>query len=278
MPVRFAHPGTDASFRLLDSLLAAAPIALAISVTPTRLRLAEQKALEAAHLAAAAYADEAVDKAKVGGSRKAATALDAVLSYETDLFVVQILVASEQSIGSSTLRAIASSLTAGFDAERHGGQRIVARPNAFVSGGASIEPVRCPADEQLWLKHGLPRRGFGDERELVDLMTSTEIAFSYSFLVDEAGALPGVAQQLGRAVVPLDTTDALILGSDPYGQPVLLPATDRLMHLVVLGATGSGKSTKIVADIRQDIEQGNTVLVINPSADLSARACIGWLW
>lgn len=265
MPVRFAHPGADAPFRLLGSLLAAAPISLVVSVTPTRLRHAELTALEAAKLAA----DSAVDD---GGLRNAATALDAVASYKTDLFVVQILVMSEKSIGSSTLRAIASSLTAGFDAERHVGQRVVARPNAFVSGGASIEPVRCPADEQLWLEHGLPRRGFGDERELVDLMTSTEIAFSYSFLVDDTGALPGVARQTGHAVAPLHTAGAVTVGSDPFGQPALLPAADRLMHLVVLGATGSGKSTLLVDLIRQDIEQGNTVVILNPSADLTARA------
>ncbi len=52
--------------------------------------------------------------------------------------------------------------------------------------------------------------------------------------------------------------------------PVTLTATDRLLHLHVLGPTGSGKSSAVLMPmIAQDLAQGHGLTLIEPKADLS---------
>jgi len=53
-----------------------------------------------------------------------------------------------------------------------------------------------------------------------------------------------------------------------HAQEVRLPREDRSKHVCVLGATGTGKSTLLASMIRQDIEQGEGVCVIDPHGDL----------
>ena len=46
---------------------------------------------------------------------------------------------------------------------------------------------------------------------------------------------------------------------------------DRLAHMYVIGKTGSGKSTLIETLVRQDIEAGNGLLLMDPHGDLVER-------
>jgi hypothetical protein len=64
---------------------------------------------------------------------------------------------------------------------------------------------------------------------------------------------------------------ALTLGVDSAGQSVRLAPRDRPYHVFVCGVTGSGKSTSIGNACREDIENGEGVLLIDPHGDLARR-------
>lgn len=51
-------------------------------------------------------------------------------------------------------------------------------------------------------------------------------------------------------------------------EPVTLGTTERLAHTMIVGASGTGKSMLLVNMIRQDIERGEGVLVLDPHGDL----------
>src|SRR5882724_453272 len=49
---------------------------------------------------------------------------------------------------------------------------------------------------------------------------------------------------------------------------------DRLAHLYVIGRTGTGKSTLLETMIRQDIQNGNGVCLIDPHGDLAQKVLL----
>jgi DNA helicase HerA-like ATPase len=53
-----------------------------------------------------------------------------------------------------------------------------------------------------------------------------------------------------------------------YEQLVSVPASLRLRHTHVIGATGTGKSTMLLSMIAQDMQQGNGLSVLDPHGDL----------
>lgn len=55
------------------------------------------------------------------------------------------------------------------------------------------------------------------------------------------------------------------------GRLVGIKARDRLSHMYVIGKTGTGKSTMLETMIRQDIERGEGVALIDPHGDLVER-------
>ncbi|MCB1329100.1 MAG: type IV secretion system DNA-binding domain-containing protein [Maritimibacter sp.] len=65
-----------------------------------------------------------------------------------------------------------------------------------------------------------------------------------------------------------DMTGAMGIGSDLAGRPVRITCRDCALHSYVIGATGVGKSTLIANMVRQDIEAGHAVVVIDPHGDL----------
>lgn len=69
--------------------------------------------------------------------------------------------------------------------------------------------------------------------------------------------LPSAGRVLGRAVYP---------GME---RPIAISPADALMHLLITGPTGSGKSTLMLNLITQDIQAGNAVIVLDPGGDLA---------
>ena len=65
---------------------------------------------------------------------------------------------------------------------------------------------------------------------------------------------------------PLDRT-AIILGRDQKRAPVGLPLRVRLEHLLIVGATGSGKSRELLHYLRQVIRNGEGALFLDPHGD-----------
>ena len=74
---------------------------------------------------------------------------------------------------------------------------------------------------------------------------------------------------VGRARVPRSGR-GVVLGSTVWGRALWLGEADRLMHLHVLGPTGSGKSTTVLAPLmRQDAVAGVPFTLIEPKGDLA---------
>lgn len=266
VPLRFSFPGPDAPYRLLNSLLAAGPgTDLFVTVSPTTLWRVEQAALEAARLAVA----DASKSAAV--FRDAATAQDAWLSYRTGLYALQLLLVTPEPPTEVMLRSVASAFTAPYDAERHHGSRVVARAERFLGGGFDIELCRDTHEVLTWMGYGLPWIGFRPERELVDLVTSTEVGFTLAWLADPGGQLPGLSSAAAPAPVVQPGPGTVRLGRDPYGRDVRVADRDRHLHTVLVGATGCGKTSLMVDLALQDAEAGRTVVVIDPHGDMTAR-------
>lgn len=264
LPVRFAYPGPSALQRLLGAILAAGPgTDLFVTVSPTALREGEREQLELARGAAGASGD-------LAQIRDAATALDAVLSYRTEVSLVQVLLVTSAPVAEVTRRAIATALTASFDTQHHHGHRVVASPQRFVGGGFSIEPCRDLEDVLTRLRYGLPRIGF-PERDTADLVTATEVAYCLGWPADDAGAMPGIAEST-RAAPPFEPSSGWSLGRDPLGHPAGIAEPDRCLHTVFIGGSGSGKTTLFTGAIRDDLDRGHALVVIDPHGDLLHRA------
>ena len=74
--------------------------------------------------------------------------------------------------------------------------------------------------------------------------------------------------------MPLNTGDSIFLGhaANRYGDvPVRLGSADRLLHLYVIGQTGTGKSTLLGNLARQDAAAGRGFCLIDPHGDLAAE-------
>jgi hypothetical protein len=79
-------------------------------------------------------------------------------------------------------------------------------------------------------------------------------------LLPTPGAVPRVGTVIGSSTYPAS-----------LGRPVCLDAEARKRHLWVCGPTGAGKSTLLARMAAQDIEEGRSVVVLDPKGDLIDR-------
>lgn len=75
---------------------------------------------------------------------------------------------------------------------------------------------------------------------------------------------------------PVDRT-AIVLGRAADRSPVLLPLKARLEHMLVLGATGSGKSRFLFSLMRQMVALAEGLLFIDPHGSAEYADLIAWL-
>lgn len=66
--------------------------------------------------------------------------------------------------------------------------------------------------------------------------------------------------------------ESLYLGESAEGEPLQIPRADLSRHMMILGATGTGKSSLIRSLIAQDMSAGLPVVLIDPHGDLYAEA------
>ena len=112
-------------------------------------------------------------------------------------------------------------------------------------------------------------RLFDDKRKI---MFSTEELASIFHLPLSGSRLPKIKWLKTRAApAPWGMNDGIVLGINEYRKQetiVRLAREDRRRHLYVIGQTGTGKTTLLQELIRQDIENGEGVCVIDPHGDL----------
>jgi len=78
-----------------------------------------------------------------------------------------------------------------------------------------------------------------------------------------------ISQALSR-----ESDHGLVIGLDPRKRPVILPPGRLGWHVAVTGGTGRGKSTLLLHLVRQLLQQGAGVTVLDPGGDL-AQAVLG---
>ena len=71
-----------------------------------------------------------------------------------------------------------------------------------------------------------------------------------------------------RALAARRGSSSLHIGRDEAGMPVSVSSGALAQHLYVIGATGTGKTTLFTSLIRQDIDAGRGVFVIDPHGDM----------
>lgn len=111
-----------------------------------------------------------------------------------------------------------------------------------------------PASLLLDLSSALPRSGAGPN----GLFPSVPELRALGFL-----KISSSTQPTGNSVA-----DLLHLGTNLSGRSIAVPRADLGRHMLILGATGTGKSTLIRQMVHQDIADGIASVVIDPHGDL----------
>ncbi|MBO3752167.1 type IV secretory system conjugative DNA transfer family protein [Streptosporangiaceae bacterium NEAU-GS5] len=100
-----------------------------------------------------------------------------------------------------------------------------------------------------------------------------ELAILLGWPVNET-TVPGLSLRRGRVYAPaleLPRTGKVIgeAVASSQARPVALAPADALMHMLVSGPTGSGKSTVLLNLIKQDLDAGHGLILIDPGGDLA---------
>lgn len=137
--------------------------------------------------------------------------------------------------------------------------------------------VPAPMADRLFLLRALARR-FGvvpDDPETapvtLDLSSSLPRSQGLRGLLPPIGALKALGfLALGGSLLdsPAKPAAILRLGTDFSGLPITVPRADLGRHMVILGATGTGKSTLIRQMVRADLSENISGLVMEPAGDL----------
>jgi hypothetical protein len=146
--------------------------------------------------------------------------------------------------------------------------------------GGAFHQFALPGSNELF---PLENRGYPDAEHIVDVLTRSTRRSGMIINSEELAALvhlpgasvrvPGLLRELKKTkALPEEAIGhALILGTSVHQgerQRVTLSTESRLRHTHIVGATGTGKSNLILDLIRQDIELGHGLAVLDPHGDL----------
>jgi len=180
--------------------------------------------------------------------------LDAARAKVADRCVrasVSVFAEGEPDRAASRCRELAASIQAGF---RHPfGNTLAANGEVVSKGSRTRVPCTLSLAEMAALFH-LPETA----HPLVQAEPLRRVPPTSAFvrsLVAETEPITGLGEALG--------VDAPL----PFG----LTAADRLFHTYVVGKTGTGKSTLLSHVLRQDLEAGHGVGLIDPHGDLAEQ-------
>lgn len=125
----------------------------------------------------------------------------------------------------------------------------------------------------------LAQREIDISRVLVVMVTITAVFFAMMILRknEVKEALSNFAESQGGLFIKKEVSqsgDVEICRNIKTGEPVIIPARDRFLHTLILGPTGSGKTSQIILPmLAQDIQDLNIgVTVIEPKSDLAEKA------
>ena len=164
-----------------------------------------------------------------------------------------------QSVGASLSASVDNFLRAGgFEARRVEEQEV-------TTALAELRRIGFPSKPPLPGKPGWER--------LPALVSSQEAAMVFRF---PASPCPGVPQRrpmaaLISAPVAEGTLIGMASGSGGEQVPVRITLSDRTRSILLVGATGSGKTQFLLATALQDIEDNQGLCILDPHGDLYGR-------
>jgi hypothetical protein len=162
------------------------------------------------------------------------------------------------------------------------GQASSAKRAMDIAKSVSSALIRLTGSEsnrlQLLSAHGYPQDTkiddvyFRETHRLGMLLNSKELATLVHFPTAEITS-PKVERDTKKTKLLPDSAHGhdFVLGiNEHHGQRqnVSVPASLRLRHTHIIGATGTGKSTLLLSMIAQDMKQGNGLAVLDPHGDL----------
>jgi hypothetical protein len=271
-PSRFDRQ-LDSWLDLIGILLSRAePVMLQASFLASSLSLAESLELERRSTTALGLQARAEEDGNPVLARRAErivlTLIDVAESFSGCLWVGEVVVGSDERLPRTALRALAGAVTNEVDAVHAGqGAPVVAGRNRIVGGSEIVAAAGGVAEA---LRVGLPSGAFG-RRALTDLFSPTEVGhtFRWPIALGDA-ALPGIPVQGSRAIpAPGGLPPAgLALGRDSEGRRVYLGEEGLTGHALVVGGTGTGKSTAMREMARFQIERDEPFVVVDPHGHL----------
>jgi len=205
--------------------------------------------------------------------------LRAVTDNEGDSFFINrpdMLPATKEKLSRPLFAAVVRLAAKGNDFERAWQIiRDMAGALSAVIGGNSNELIPLKNDEyplpfheeDVWLRQS--RRA--------GMLLNSEELLAFVHLPTAAVATPKLARQTKRTKAApkiVQSENGLILGENWHGGKsvqVRLSADQRSRHIHCIGASGTGKSTLLFNLIRQDIESGQGIAVLDPHGDLIER-------
>lgn len=139
--------------------------------------------------------------------------------------------------------------------------------------GNSLNPV-TPSNNDKVISYFIHRH-FDQDFSMV--MNSEEIASMYHFPLASTET-PKIDWLLSRKSLPPSNLprEGILLGLSEYrghAYEIRMKAEDRRRHMYIIGKSGGGKTVLLTSMIKQDIENGAGVCVIDPHGDL-AEECL----
>ena len=139
--------------------------------------------------------------------------------------------------------------------------------NIYEYGNSFVKNM--PRFQSAMIRHFIYRH-FDDRYRIV--MNAEEMASLYHYPLPMTET-PKINWLLSRKAIPPSNlpTEGIVLGLSQYrgeNYQIKMKAPDRRRHLYVIGKSGSGKSVFQASLIKQDIEAGRGVCVIDPHGDL----------
>ncbi len=122
-----------------------------------------------------------------------------------------------------------------------------------------------------FLLRSFPESMLWKKRKMI--LSTAELASLYHFPHTKFNSIPGVVWQNYKIVKAPNNIpkEGILLGHNVYRNqkiPIHIKKNDRFRHFYVIGQTGTGKSSIFQSMIRQDMENGDGLCVIDPHGSL----------
>lgn len=167
---------------------------------------------------------------------------------------------------SSPLRAVCLRLALSADSHRALGELLKGIGGVLLSIGSPAGNTLVPlmVDEEIDLEGDLLERTTHRSGMILSIAELLPLVG----LENLPESVPGLAASLEPDLPDVLRGPGVVLGNDAEGEEARIGLEERLRHMHLVGATGTGKSNLLLSLILQDIAAGRAVAVIDPHGEL----------